>query len=121
MSLLWKPIDQITEQDIQSLFTNLVPESRVVALPNLQGGDNKREFVYDVTAFANGGGGELIFGIAEASGRPDRVVGVSIGNTDQLIRQVEEIIRTSVQYIWHSDSCGTAFIDRQLRIHDSDT
>ncbi|CAN7205864.1 ATP-binding protein [Paenibacillus sp. LjRoot153] len=101
MSLLLKSIEQITEQDIESLVTDLVPESRVLdykeTMPNLQVGDEKREFVYDVSAFANGGGGELIFGIAEAAGRPDRVVGVSIGNTDQLIRQVEDIIRTNVQ------------------------
>ncbi|WP_336775298.1 AlbA family DNA-binding domain-containing protein [Paenibacillus sp. MMO-58] len=101
MSLLTKPIDQITEQDFKNLVSNQVLESRVLdykeTLPNLQASDDKREFIYDVSAFANGGGGELIYGISEVAGKPANVVGVHIDNADQLIRQVEEIIRSNVQ------------------------
>lgn len=106
MTLMYTPIDRITEADIQQLVQNEVPESRVLDYKEnltIGSGDEKREFLYDVTAFANSGGGELIFGISEVrinnqpTGKPSEVVGLQIENTDSLIRQLEELIRANVQ------------------------
>ncbi|GIP08872.1 hypothetical protein J1TS5_10420 [Paenibacillus macerans] len=106
MSLFFKAIDQITETDIEQLVNDEVPESRVLdykeQLPS-NSGDDKRELLYDITAFANSGGGELIYGVSEVrisnqpSGKPEKIIGVSIDNPDSLIRQWEELIRSNVQ------------------------
>jgi hypothetical protein len=106
VSLLHKPLDQLTEQDFHALVLSQTPESRFLdykeKLPI--NGDEKRDFLYDITAFANTSGGELIFGISEErdahgkpTGRPLDMLGVEIDNVDALLRQIEDFIRSNVQ------------------------
>lgn len=106
MSLLHKPLDQITEADLQILISTPVCESRVLDYKEQLPGDSsseKKEFLYDVTSFANSGGGELIYGISEErvdgknTGKPSAIPGMRIENADELIRKYENLIRTSVQ------------------------
>jgi hypothetical protein len=106
MSLLHKPIDQINEMDLINLIETPVYESRLLDYKEQLSGDSsseKKEFLYDITSFANSGGGELIYGISEervdgrTTGRPSVMLGVVIQNKDELIRKYENLIRTSVQ------------------------
>lgn len=106
MSLTHKPIDQINEMDLQQLLDTPVYESRVLDYKEQLSGDTsteKKEFLYDITAFANSGGGELIYGISEervggkTTGKPSEMRGVNIDNKDELIRKYENLIRTAVQ------------------------
>jgi|GEM_PF-229435 len=106
MSLLYKPLEQIILGDLDKLITNSVSESRFIEYKEeLPGdtGDEKREFLYDLTSFANSGGGDLIFGIPDikegkaTTGRPRELAGIEIENTDALIRKYESMVRDNVQ------------------------
>jgi predicted HTH transcriptional regulator len=105
MSLMHKAIEEITREDLQQLVNLAVQESRVFEykeqLPGASS-DERREFLYDLTALANTGGGEMIFGISEervdgkTSGRPAALVGVETPNPDAVIRTLEDLIRSGV-------------------------
>lgn len=96
-----KSIKDITIQDFQTLIDNGVPEGKSIEykqdLKLLQDND-KKEFLYDVSSFANASGGDLIFGIKEdrESGLPEEIVGVSITNVDEEIRKIENLIRDGI-------------------------
>jgi hypothetical protein len=98
-----KPIDRITSDDIEDLVSNGVPESRALEYKEYlpAGSDqDKREFLYDVSSFANATGGDLIYGAREkrdeagkATGTAEAIVGVEISNLDQAIQRLENILR----------------------------
>jgi len=58
-----KPLDEITEGDLQRLITDRIEENRQLEykreLPSTSEGE-KREFVRDVVSFANSAGGHII-------------------------------------------------------------
>lgn len=60
-----RPLDSVEESDLQELIDNQVPEGKTIeykeALPGNSDGD-KKEFLADVSSFANAAGGDLIFG-----------------------------------------------------------
>lgn len=55
-------------------------------------GDGLKEFLADVSAFANSGGGVIIYGIAEEDGEPRELVGVMVGDVDVEILRLDQII-----------------------------
>ena len=73
----------------------------MVALPG-QSDDDKREFVSDITSFANAAGGDLIFGVKERreAGKPtgeiDAIVGLPGLNVDAERLRLEAVIRDGV-------------------------
>src|SRR5687767_2839466 len=89
-----KDFDAIEKADIDQLVTNQVTERRTLdykqSLPGGSDGD-KKEFLADVSSFANASGGYLIFGIRDRrdsegkpTGVPEIVEGLD-GNADQEI------------------------------------
>ena len=63
-----KPLDEIVAADLQRLVDNAVPEGRRLEYKEqLPGGthEDKKEFLADVSSFANSTGGDLFFGIVE--------------------------------------------------------
>ena len=74
-----KPLEQITIEDLETLVENSVPESRTIeykqCFPSNKDSD-KKEFLADVSSFANTIGGILIFGITEKKGVPIDIPGV---------------------------------------------
>jgi hypothetical protein len=98
-----KPIEQITSADLEQLVTNGVGESRTLeykeALPG--GADqDKREFLADVSSFANAIGGDLVYGARERrdqegkpTGTPEAIIGVDLDNLDQTIQRLENVLR----------------------------
>jgi hypothetical protein len=100
MSLLAKRIEHVTESDLESLLSSGVPESSVLDYKQQTIGSSdkdRHEFLADVSSFANSNGGEIVFGIAEASGLPTQICGVNIQNCDQEILRLEQMIRTGVR------------------------
>ena len=55
---------------------------------------NKKEFLADVTSFANASGGYIVYGIKEQSGLPTEVCGLNIRDPDQEKLRLEGIIQT---------------------------
>lgn len=97
-----KDIDAIKEEDLQALIDNAVSERKTIeykqSLPKDADSD-KKEFLADVSSFANASGGDIIFGMVEdkKTGAPKSLDGLSIENPDQEILRLDSIIRTGIQ------------------------
>ncbi len=76
MSLYNKEIESISEQDLQSLVEDEVPENKnmeyKMSLPGNSDGE-KKEFLADVSSFANASGGDIYYGIKEEDGLPKEI------------------------------------------------
>jgi predicted HTH transcriptional regulator len=105
--VIHKPFDQIDKVDIESLVDNAVEEGRTIeykqALPGNADKD-KKEFLADVSSFANAAGGDLLYGVEEArdaggqpTGIPASTPGLAIPNEDTEIRRLENIIRDGIR------------------------
>jgi len=98
--LLKKPLDQIREEDLQALIKNAVAERKTLEykqfLPSNTDSD-KKEFLADVSSFANASGGDLIYGIVEEGGVPRRLEGLVIENVDQEKSRLESLIRDCIE------------------------
>ncbi|MGB3549698.1 MAG: ATP-binding protein [Candidatus Binatus sp.] len=102
-----KQFDQITKADIDELVSNQVPEGQELDYKELLPGttlDEKREYLYDLTSFANTSGGVMIFGIAEQrdannnpTGVPASASGLTGINADKQIQRLESFQLTGIQ------------------------
>ena len=62
------PVPQIAKEDIESLVNAKVGEKRTLDYKQHwpdNSSEGKREFLYDVSSFANALGGDLVFGIED--------------------------------------------------------
>ena len=94
-----KPAETITLEDIQQLIDTAAPESKIIDYKeklNLEKPEDRIEFAYDVSSFANTEGGHLIYGVAEGKGVPVDIPGIAIENADALKQQIENILRDSI-------------------------
>ena len=100
--MIIKNIAEVTEQDLQDLVDNSVLESKTLeykqsltVIKDLE----KKEFLADVSSFANASGGDLIYGISQDrnTGAPKSLDGLSIPNIDQEITRLENIIRDGIR------------------------
>lgn len=94
-----KPLESIDQGDLQELIDNQVPEGKTIeykeVLPGNSDGD-KKEFLADVSSFANATGGDLIFGVNEDAGLPIELCGLQISDVDAEILRLESIIQTGI-------------------------
>ncbi len=99
-------LDDVTLADVQTLVSERIPEGRYLdykrELPG-RGNDAKKEFLADVTSFANAGGGAIVFGIAEEKGAdgkntgiPEAVLGLA-DNVDAEVLRLEQWLQTGVE------------------------
>ena len=99
MALEWKRLEDLSEADISSLVSNSVPERRTVEykrqLPTSADADRK-EFLADLSSFANAGGGHIIFGIDEEDGIPTKVVPLVLPDVDSELLKLEGMIRDGI-------------------------
>lgn len=102
-----KRFAEIGAADITYLVQESIQEGRTLeykeALPGNTDKD-KKEFLADVSAFANASGGDLIYGISEQrdengqpTGIPQSVVGLPDVNIDSEIRRLDNIIRDGIE------------------------
>lgn len=86
--------------DVERLVADRVPEGKSIeyksALPGGADGDRK-EFLADVSSFANTSGGDLVFGIDEDQGIPQRIVPVTIADVDLEQRRLDNLIRDGIR------------------------
>jgi len=72
--MIAKEFAGIAKEDIESLVTDAVSEGRGIEykglLPKKGNDDDTKEFLADVSSFANASGGDLIFGIRAKDGVP---------------------------------------------------
>lgn len=93
-------VGSLSAADVESLVADEVQESRILEYKeqlNYSSDGDKKEFLADVSAFANTNGGVLLYGIREArdeknntTGRPEEIVGLLIqAGVDSLIAAIE--------------------------------
>ncbi len=94
-----KPLEDIEESDLQSLLVNPVPERKRIEyksdLPTDKFKDRK-EFLADVSSFANTVGGYLLYGVKEEDGMPIEICGVEVDSVDALKLKWEGILRDAL-------------------------
>ncbi len=99
MAITDKPLDTVNETDLQALLGNERETKTMefkVSLPSNSDSD-KKEFLYDVSSFANASGGHVIYGVKEENGTATELPGLQIDNPDAAVLRLEEIIRTGIE------------------------
>lgn len=100
--MISKKIEDIKHEDLQVLIDNKVLEGKTIEykkeLPN-NSEPSKKEFLADVTSFANTSGGDLIFGIEQdnQTGEPKSLNGIATENIDKEKTRLDDIIRSGVE------------------------
>jgi hypothetical protein len=100
--VLEKPLDSITQQDLKQLIENKVLETKNLDYKEslvFNGDRGEKEFLADVSSFANSSGGDIIYGISQCktTGLPENLVGVVSSNIDKEIQRLESIIREGIE------------------------
>jgi predicted HTH transcriptional regulator len=100
--MIQKELSKIEDKDLQSLIDNSVIEKKTLDYKKtIQGNTDseKKEFLADLSSFANASGGDLIFGVSQdnATGIPKELVGLEIGNVDREIQRLLNIIRDGIE------------------------
>lgn len=93
-----KSLHEVGEADIQA-FVDEVERGKAFDYKqelHLKTDRQKNEFLYDVTSFANSGGGHLIYGIAEEGGVATGVVGLDLPKPGDVVAQITNIITDGV-------------------------
>ncbi len=94
-----KPLADIEESDLQALVDAQVAERKTIEYKqSLPGGTDtdKKEFLADVSSFANATGGDLLFGIEAQDGIPTKLTGIQIDDVDGLKLQLENMLRHGI-------------------------
>jgi hypothetical protein len=95
-----KPLFQCTEDDLLALIADGELEGKTIDYKRDQVGRSdpeKREFLYDVSSFANTIGGHLIFGMDERDGAPTNLIGLPGVNSDDEVLRLEQMIRDGIR------------------------
>lgn len=98
--MIAKSFEEIVEADLNALIENAVAEGKTIeykaALPG-QSGDDRREFLKDVSAFANTEGGDLLYGVEAREGIPIALNGVDDAVRDDALLRLENLLRDGIQ------------------------
>lgn len=95
-----RPFQDITQVDLETLVANQVAERRTLEYKRELPGNSesqRKEFLADVTSFANAQGGDLIFGIAESSGTAVNIPGLAVDDSDEEILRWEDVLLSGVE------------------------
>ncbi len=107
MYLLGIRANEIQEDDIIRLIENKIQESKILDYKKelkLSKDNDKKEFLYDISAMHNTDGGCIIYGIEEEkddkgqnTGRPLKISGIELENSDKTFQQIEDIVKNSTE------------------------
>jgi hypothetical protein len=92
------PLDRLTKEHLQGLVDDAVVEGRALEYKQSVGSNDaaRREFLADVSSFANAAGGDLLVGVAENAGVARALPGAELESTDAEILRLENIVRDGV-------------------------
>jgi len=95
-----KPFESIDQDDLQALVDNQVSEGKRIdfKLELPRGTDSaKKEFLADVSSFANTVGGYLLYGVKEQNSIASEICGVQVTDPDAEIRRLENMVRDGIE------------------------
>ena len=105
--MILKKFENVEKVDIESLIDNGVSEGKTIEYKQELPSNNdagKKEFLADISAFANSSGGDLIYGVEESRDQNNKTTGIPsvvpglIGiNIDQELRRLESMIRDGIE------------------------
>lgn len=92
-------ITAIAEAHLQALIDDEVREGRRIEYKKIVegGGDDRREFLADVSSFANAAGGDLLIGVAEKEGIAVELPGIRKADVDAETLRLEGMIRDGIE------------------------
>ena len=97
--MIEKPLTAISADDILRLVAESAREDRTIEfkreLPGAKESDRK-EFLADVSSFANAAGGDLIYGVEEKDGVAVQAPGVAVANLDAELLRLDQMVRTGI-------------------------
>jgi len=79
--------------------TDKIPESRIIEYKlelHSETDAGNKEFLKDISAFANTVGGYLIYGFHEQKGAPVEIKGIEVADFDKIKSRFESLLRTGV-------------------------
>lgn len=98
-----QPLESVTEQDLQALLDSQLDAQKaerktIEYKRDLPGrtDDDKKEFLADVSSFANAAGGNLLFGIEEQAGIPIKLTGIQLDDVDAEKLRLENMLRDGI-------------------------
>ena len=107
--MISKKTQEITITDIEQLISLKVAESKTIEYKKeikLNTDSDKKEFLADVSSFANTNGGDLLFGVDAMKGIPVSLAPIKIADLDTEKLRLENIIRTGtdprVSFLLHA-------------------
>jgi Putative DNA-binding domain len=93
-------INTIGLAEIERLIADRVQEGKTIeyksVLPGGSDGD-KKEFLADVSSFANTSGGDLVYGVEENHGIPERMTPLVMADADMEVRRLDNLIRDGIR------------------------
>ncbi|MBL4885488.1 MAG: ATP-binding protein, partial [Planctomycetaceae bacterium] len=105
--MIQKQFDSISKDEIDALLANGVTESKTLEYKQELPGNSdreKKEFLADVSSFANASGGDILFGIVaevdkhgKKTGAPETVLPITDTTPDGVKLRLEEIIRNGIE------------------------
>ena len=105
--MIQKNFDDIEKTYIDFLVANKISEIKTLEYKQMLTGrtdSDKKEFLADISSFANASGGDLIYGIKEEidangkkTGQPEKVVPLEGITSDEAKLQIENLIRDGIQ------------------------
>ena len=98
MSIRHKKLEYIDESDLRELINNQVPESRYLDYKRQLPGrtDDEKEFLGDVSSFANAAGGDIVYGMSEEKGIPAKLELMDSVDPDKETLRLEGMIRDGI-------------------------
>jgi hypothetical protein len=100
MSYFFSDFDSINEDALTQLQANQVPEGKANEYKltlELKDSKSQTTLLKKITAFANGSGGDLLYGIEAKDGLPVGIPGLSALNFDATVRQLQNLSRSHVE------------------------
>ncbi len=97
--MIQKRIEDINAQDLDALISGGVREGKTIEYKKeltISTDKEKKEFLADVSSFANASGGDLIIGVRDLDAVPQEIMGLAGFNADKDILRVENIIRDGI-------------------------
>lgn len=92
--------DEVSEQDLKNLIVTGVPEGMAIEYKrDIYGRADAdvREFLKDVTAFANSVGGDIVIGMEEEGGIPISLKSISSTDRDTEIQRLDSLLRDGIE------------------------
>lgn len=100
MSLEYNTFRDIKESDLQQMIENKIPEGTTIEYKealNVQTTGAKKEFLADISSFANTQGGCIIYGMKEKDGIASELCGIALENTDAELRKLDSLMRDGIE------------------------